>query len=201
MEDNFLTENQTKNKKHKVIDIILLVSIIVVVLFFFFVSQFWVSISVVKMSSMNNTLMENDKLLTDNLAKPKRGDIIVFSYDENSDFIKRVIAVEGQTIYNDKNGNVYLEYLDEKGNVVNELLNEPYVKDGLKTYKNLSDFFLDEEVSLFRVEVKKGELFVMGDNRLVSVDSRDFGVISISQVKGVVHQFWVDNKDIITKLF
>ena len=129
MEDNILIENQTKNKKHKVIDIIFLVSIIVVVLFFFFVSQFWVSISVVKMSSMNNTLMENDKLLTDNLAKPKRGDIIVFSYDENSDFIKRVIAVEGQTIYNDKNGNVYLEYLDEKGNVVNELLDRASNKE------------------------------------------------------------------------
>ena len=40
----------------------------------------------------------------------------------------------------------------------------------------------------------------MGDNRLVSVDSRDFGCISIDQVSGVVHEFWVKNKEFTTKI-
>lgn len=201
MENFMLIDNQTKYKKQNLIDIIFTISVIVLLLFFYFVSQIWVSISVVKMDSMNDTLMENDKLVTDNLAKPKRGDIIVFSHDENTDYIKRVIAVEGQTIYNDEKGNVYLEFVDKSGNIVKEALEEPYLNENMKTYKNLSDFYLSEEVSLFRVEVKKGELFVMGDNRLVSRDSREFGSISTSQVKGVVHQFWVDNKDIINKIF
>lgn len=170
-------------------------------LFFYFVAQFWVSISVVKMNSMCDTLMENDKLITDRLAKPNRGDIIVFSYDENTDYIKRVIAVEGQTVYNDKKGNVYLEYTNKNGKIVTEKLEESYLKENSITYKNLCAYYINEETSLFRVEVKKGELFVMGDNRLVSVDSREFGVISTSQVNGVVHQFWVDNKDITTKIF
>ena len=201
MDKNLLIKNQTEYKKEVLYDRIFIGVVLFILAFFFFVTQFWISISVVQMNSMQNTLQPNDKLITDRLATPKRGDIIVFKYDENTDYIKRVIAVENQTVYNDKFGDVYIEYFDKNGKKIVELLEEPYIKNNSHTYKNLSDFYIDEENSLFRVEVKKGELFVMGDNRLVSIDSRDFGCISIDQVSGVVHEFWVKNKEFIGKIF
>ena len=201
MDKFLLVRKQIENKKQNLYDRIFIVFVILLISFLYFVTQFWVSISVVQMNSMANTLMPNDKLITDRLATPKRGDIIVFKYDENADYIKRVIAVENQTVYNDKFGDVFVEYLDKNGKKVVEKLNEDYIKGGSPTYKNMSDFYIDEQNSLFRVEVKKGELFVMGDNRLVSIDSRDFGCISIEQVNGVVHDFWVNNKEIIGKIF
>ncbi len=200
--DRFLLKSkETEYKKQSLYDRIFIIAVILILAFLFFLTQFWISISVVQMNSMANTLKPNDKLITDRLATPNCGDIVVFEYSENVNYIKRVIAVENQTVYNDKYGNVYLEYLDKNGKTVTEKLNEPYVRDSLPTYKSLTDRYIDEENSLFRVEVKKGELFVMGDNRLVSLDSRDFGCISIDKVSGVVHQFWVDNKDLINNIF
>ena len=201
MDKFLLIKGETEYKKQNLYDKIFIVFVVLIFAFFFFVTQFWISISVVQMNSMANTLLPNDKLITDRLATPSRGDIIVFKYDENTDYIKRVIAVENQTVYNDKNGNVFIEYLDKNGKLVTEKLTEDYVKGGSPTYKNLCDFYIDEQNSLFRVEVKKGELFVMGDNRLVSIDSREFGCISISQVNGVVHEFWVKNKEFTGKIF
>ena len=200
MDKFLLVKKEIEYKKEVFYDRIFVGFLVLVLAFFFFLTQFWVSISVVQMNSMANTLLPNDKLITDRLAKPQRGDIIVFKYDENTEYIKRVIAVENQTVYNDKRGDVFLEYVDKNGKLVTERLNEDYVKDFSPTYKNLCDFYIDAENSLFRVEVKKGELFVMGDNRLVSVDSRDFGCISIDQVSGVVHEFWVKNKEFTTKI-
>lgn len=200
MDKFLLVKSEIEYKKERLFDSIFIIFAIVIFAFLFFVSQFWISISVVQMNSMANTLKPNDKLITDRLAVPKRGDVIVFKYDENTDYIKRIIAVEGQTVYNDKEGNVYLEFVKD-GKTVTEKLNETYVKDNLPTYKHLSSSFIDEENSLFRVEVKKGELFVMGDNRLVSIDSRDFGCITLDKVTGVVHDFWIENKSLITKIF
>ena len=202
MDKFLLVKSQIEYKKQNLYDRIFTVSIILVLAFFFFVSQFWISISVVQMNSMQNTLQPNDKLITDRLASPKRGDVIVFNYDENTSYIKRVIAVENQTVYNDKNGDVFIEFVDKNGQIKTEKLIENYVKDSSPTYKNLNtDFYTDEENCLFRVQVKKGELFVMGDNRLVSVDSRNFGCIKTSQVTGVVSEYWIKYKDITTKIF
>ena len=201
MDKLLLVRKQTEYKKQVVYDRIFIGFVLIVLAFFFFLTQFWISISVVQMNSMANTLKPNDKLITDRLATPKRGDIIVFNYSETTSYIKRVIAVENQTVFNDKQGNVYLEYLDKNGKTITQKLSEPYVKNSLPTYKHLSDKFIDDENSLFRVEVKEGQLFVMGDNRLVSIDSRDFGCISIDQVTGVVHEFWVQNKDLVGKIF
>ena len=200
MDRFLLNSKETEYKKQSLYDRIFIIAVILILAFLFFLTQFWISISVVQMNSMANTLRPNDKLITDRLATPNRGDIVVFEYSENVNYIKRVIAVENQTVYNDKYGNVYLEYLDKNGKLITEKLNEDYVKDGTSTYKNLCDFYIDHEKSLFRVEVKKGQLFVMGDNRLVSIDSRDFGCISIDQVSGVVHEFWVENKEFLTKI-
>ena len=130
--------------------------------------------TIVKESSMEPTLYENNYLLLARqiyrFEKPQRGDIIVFHSDlvtaggKEKLLIKRIIGLPGDVI-TIANGNVYLN-----GNK----LTETYIKDGT-TDGEIIDF-----------EVPEGELFVMGDNRLVSVDSRSaaVGTVKLDRVLG-----------------
>ena len=107
--------------------------------------------------SMNPTLIHGDKLfVSDVFYKPKQGDIVIFRKDEYKAeaLVKRVIATEGQTIEIDfDRGRVYVD---------GELLDEPYIAE--PTHNQL-DFQGPQTVP-------EGCVFVMGDNRNASSDSR-----------------------------
>lgn len=107
--------------------------------------------------SMNPTLLNGDKLIvSDVFYKPKQGDIVIFRKDEYKAeaLVKRVIATEGQTIEIDfDRGRVYVD---------GELLDEPYIAE--PTHNQL-DFQGPQTVP-------EGCVFVMGDNRNASSDSR-----------------------------
>ena len=107
--------------------------------------------------SMNPTLVNGDKIIVSNLFyDPKPGDIIVFRKDEYRDepLVKRVIAVEGQTVNIDfERGIVYVD---------GEPIDEPYIAE--PTTEPLD--FTGE------ITVDEGCVFVMGDNRNHSTDSR-----------------------------
>ena len=107
--------------------------------------------------SMNPTLLNGDKLVvSDVFYKPKQGDIVIFRKDEYKAeaLVKRVIATEGQTIEIDfDRGRVYVD---------GELLDEPYIAE--PTHNQL-DFQGPQTVP-------EGCVFVMGDNRSASSDSR-----------------------------
>ena len=138
-----------------------LVAVLIVTTFFF-------RHSVVDGGSMMNTLQHGDHLIiTDFLYTPKRGDIIVFedhAVGATSPFIKRVIGVAGDTVRIEEDGSVY----------VNDIkLNESYVYEP-GGYDSLT------------VKVGEGELFVLGDHRSDSSDSRKFGVINEESVLGKV---------------
>lgn len=107
--------------------------------------------------SMNPTLLNGDKLVvSDVFYKPTQGDIVIFRKDEYKAeaLVKRVIATEGQTIEIDfDRGRVYVD---------GELLDEPYIAE--PTHNQL-DFQGPQTVP-------EGCVFVMGDNRNASSDSR-----------------------------
>lgn len=115
-------------------------------------------------SSMNNTLVDGDRLLitaiTTNL---KRGDIVIAGQPWESDklLVKRIIGIEGDTIdINFETGQVFRN---------GELLDEPYIKD----YDTLGNGgTLNNGDVHFPVTVPEGKVFVMGDNRNNSRDSR-----------------------------
>ena len=181
-----MTENNIKLKNKKTLDVVFAVILIVSILFIIFLTKFWVSLSLVDGDSMNNTLKNGDILVTNNLKSPERFDIIVFKHNENENYIKRVIAVEGDVIYNDEEGNVWLK---KAGEEQASILDEPYLDEGVKTGFQ------------FYCELQENEYFVMGDNRINSQDSRIIGAINKDQILGVVGDFWVENKDFTTKLF
>ncbi|HYQ88410.1 MAG TPA: signal peptidase I [Candidatus Binatia bacterium] len=107
------------------------------------------------------------------IRQPQRGDVIVFRYpdDPSRDFIKRCVAVEGQTVeIRDK-----VLFVDGKAQV------EPYIIHS-------DDRVLPKEISardnFGPTVVPKGHLFMMGDNRDNSHDSRFWGPLALNLIKG-----------------
>lgn len=122
--------------------------------------------------SMENTLLVNDRIILNKLAynygSIKHGDIVVFRRPpgeadvEIKDLVKRVIALPGETIES-RQGKVFIN---------GQPIDEPYLKP--KSVTN----------NLPSTVVPKGHVFVMGDNRNDSKDSRVFGPLSESLVEG-----------------
>lgn len=162
----------SENLKEWIKDIVSAVVIAVVVLQF-------IMPTMVCEHSMEESFHEHDYLFVSKMAyklggDPKYGDVIVFQSDipngnsgKNKLLIKRVIGVPGDKIYIDGQ-TVYLN---------GKALDEPYTKDGYTAT------YMDE------VTVPENALFVMGDNRQNSADSRDVvnvGFVEMERVKGKV---------------
>ncbi|MBQ9782734.1 MAG: signal peptidase I, partial [Clostridia bacterium] len=128
-EENLVTnsESENKTKKIKIGDIIFYSILILVFAFTVFTTTFWFSSIKIQQTSMLPTFEPNDVVLLDKLSSYSRGDVIVFNHDENEDFIKRVIAVEGDTVYS-IDGEVYVEYYNEN-ELVTEKVNEYYLNE------------------------------------------------------------------------
>ncbi len=122
-------------------------------------------------NSMSETLRNGDKvLLTSMMYTPKVGDIVAINTEnlKQKRIIKRVIATEGQMLnINCGTGEVSVDGI---------LIDEPYVSSSMKPEENLK----------ISVVVPQGSIFVMGDNRYISLDSRDekIGLISVDDIIG-----------------
>lgn len=163
-------ELRARREVYDWIQCLLTALIICVILFVFFIRIIDVS-----GTSMNPTLNNGDKMLVSNLFyTPRAGDIVVFksdTYDPDKALVKRVIATEGQQVNIDfDNGIVYVDGV---------ALEEDYI---LEKTTNKLDFIGPQEVP-------EGCVFVMGDNRNASTDSRksEIGMVDSRQILGRVY--------------
>ena len=153
-----------------------LISIVVAVVLAFLIRQFVVELYIVDGPSMRPTLQSQQRLVVNKFIyrfrAPEKGEILVFQYprDPSRDFIKRVIAVPGDTV----------EIKDGRVLVNDQVLSEDYILE-----KTRGDYP--------KSTVPQGTVFVMGDNRNNSEDSRfaDVGFVPDALIKGkAVLVFW-----------
>ena len=174
-------------------------SIVIAIVLALVIRTFVVQAFKIPSGSMENTLLIGDHILVNKLSygiqlpfmpdklrvfglmnDPGRGDIIVFPFprDLARDFIKRVVGLPGDRV----------EIRHHHAYINGEALKEPYIK-------------LDERAAMHPSRyshwgpevVPPGKLFVMGDNRDNSADSRDWGFLDSTQVKGrafIIYWSW-----------
>ena len=145
-----------------------------------FIRYFLFTPIVVDGESMMPTLENGDRMIVNKfsykIGEPKRFDIVVFHAPEQKDYIKRVIGLPGD----------YIEYKDDQLYINGKPFNEPYldkykaeITEGNLTYDfNLKD--IDPNLDV----IPEGYVFVMGDNRQYSKDSRHIGIVSIDEIIG-----------------
>jgi signal peptidase I len=141
-------------------------TILPAVLLALFVMQFVAQAKVVYGQSMEPSLHTGQRLIIEKMSyrfyKPERGDIVVVNVpDSDLPLIKRLISLPGETI-KIENGTVFINNIP---------LNEPYLQNMIQ--RNYAEMIVPSE-----------HVFVMGDNRLDSRDSRNFGPIHLSQIEG-----------------
>jgi signal peptidase I len=164
-------------------------AIVVAIILALFIRAFVVQAFKIPSGSMKNTLLIGDHILVNKFVygvkipfsndtlipvkDPRRGDIVVFRFPEEpeKDFIKRVIAVGGDTV----------EARKKKVYVNGEPLDNDYA---IYTDPHVIPGALQPRDNFGPVTVPEGKLFVMGDNRDHSYDSRFWGFVDLDDVRG-----------------
>jgi signal peptidase I len=167
-------------------------SIVIAVILALFVRTWVVQAFKIPTGSMENNLLIGDHLLVNKfvfgpttgafergvlpMREPRRGDVLVFKYPDepDRDFIKRVIGLPGET----------LELRAKKIYINGRPLDEPYVHflEPAHDAQEITSFDVRERYG--PVKVPDGQYFVMGDNRDNSQDSRYWGFLPRSYIKG-----------------
>ncbi|QQZ07968.1 signal peptidase I [Heyndrickxia vini] len=131
---------------------------------------------VVDGSSMMPTLQNGDRMIVNKLGNPDRFDIVVFHAPEKKDYIKRVIGLPGDKI----------EYKNDTLYINGKAYKEPYLDKYKKDLPEgpLTEDFTLKDTPVGQETVPEGEIFVMGDNRRFSKDSRHIGAVPLKKVIG-----------------
>jgi len=124
---------------------------------------------------------DGDKVVVNRLSKIKRGDIVVlYASGYNNALVKRAIALEGDTL-EIKDGVIFIN---------GSAIEENYLTEENKILRDING----TPINKAKETVPEGHIYVLGDNRLVSNDSRYLGYIPLSSVEGKVFLIIRENK-------
>ena len=141
-----------------------LVPYIIIIVIVVFIRTFIVTPVKVNGSSMYPTLDGNEIMLLNKLGAIDRFDIVVVKLEgESNNLIKRVIGMPGETV----------EIINSKIYINGEVLDDDY---GYGSTYSIDSITLGDD-----------EYFILGDNRVVSIDSRAFGKVSRDEIKGTTN--------------
>ncbi|MDX8046918.1 signal peptidase I [Gracilibacillus sp. S3-1-1] len=164
----------------------IVITVLVVVLFRAFIA---VPI-IVDGSSMLPTLEGGDRIIVNKFSQlysePDRFDVVIFHATAKKDYIKRVIGLPGETIV----------YQNDQLFVNGQAVKEPFIHNEIEqaTSHYTTDFTLLDIENGAEV-VPEGHVFVLGDNRPGSTDSRQLGFIPMDEIVGVASvSYWPLNK-------
>jgi len=176
-------------------------AILVAIVLALFIRTFVIQAFKIPSGSMKETLLIGDHILVNKfiygvkvpflqttivpITNPKHGDIVVFKFpeDPSKDFIKRVIGVAGDVV----------EVRDKQVYVNSKLLNHDF---GIHTDSDIFPASVQPRDNFGPVVVPPHSLFVMGDNRDQSYDSRFWGFVDLKAVKGkALMIYWSWDKD------
>ena len=159
-------------------------ALLVAVIMAFIVRAFFVTPIVVDGASMMPTLQDHERMIVSKIGEPNRFDIVVFHATEEDDYLKRVIGLPGDQI----------EYKNDTLSINNKVYEEVYLDNYKKEHKR--NGFEGPYTEDFNVVVPEGNLFVMGDNRKHSMDSRHIGAVPIENVFGTTKIVYFPISDI-----
>lgn len=173
--ENVEQDAKQKTKKsfeHTAVELVSIVSTSIVAIMVIFTFAF--RIVGVNGPSMEETLQNGDWLVVSAfITEPERGDIVIITQPNafNEPIVKRVIAIEGDTID--------IDFENATVKINDKIINEPYLG---------SPTNLDEGAWNYPITLEEGQVFVMGDNRMHSSDSRspDIGLIQENYILGQV---------------
>lgn len=162
------------------------ISLAIALVIVFLVHRFLVAQYTIDGASMEDTFHDSERVIVNkiiyNIKDIGHGDVVVFDMPSDEVFIKRIIGVPGDKI----------EMRDKVVYLNDEPLDEPYVKPYEESYRDnftLKDFGVEGDT------IPEGEYLVLGDNREVSKDSREIGLIDESDIIGKVQlKFWPFSK-------
>ncbi|SER63950.1 signal peptidase I [Psychrobacillus sp. OK032] len=153
-----------------------LTSLVIGIVVVLFVRSFLATNYEIVGESMMPTLHDHNHVLISKVSKIKRMDVIIFHSDEKEDYVKRVIGLPGDTI----------TYENDQLFINNNKVDEPFLSSYeayINTETNFTGDFNLLELTGSKT-VPPGKLFVLGDNRISSLDSRYFHFIDQKEVIG-----------------
>ena len=187
-ENTGAAEPETKKEKKStflddVTDVI--ETVLICMLVFLMIRAYVVDQAIVDGTSMEPTLYNTERIIYNQLYTPKNYDIVIVENEKLGPLVKRVIATEGEEL-DIRDGYVYVNGIRLDEQIYNEgenLTAEHFVTS--LTSVNYNPFIKEED---YPITIPPGCIFVMGDNRCVSNDSRsnDVGFVSKSDVIGKV---------------
>ena len=199
----YAAESSTEKARSKSVLRETVEAVVIAVLLALFIRAFVVQAFKIPSGSMKNTLLIGDHILVNkfiygikipfankelvHFKNPKRGDIVVFQYpvDPTKDFIKRVIGVPGDTV----------EVKDKQVYVNNQRLDEPYT---VHSDNRILPASASPRDNLSPLIVPPNDLFVMGDNRDESYDSRFWKFVDMNDLRGeafIIYWSWDQDGD------